>query len=260
MTNSHRMTVFNDRLRWRSEIGCSHPIKTLFGESFSKRYPFCFRKFGISPYKTGGAVSSAEVSDKTENSVPRVLLGSPTSHSLFCFFFFCTQGLALCSNDAKICYDRIVLLVTALAMCHLGGTINGINSMVETLSTMKHQIQLVFGDSKKGQNYKDWEAAIARIRQGTGAGPQIWAAVSIMLFKVMREDGSFAKDVTDRVEVETIWICFCGWHWPMPNSRAGTCNCHYKPNTKHSGSLGQDIESIRRSTSAQKVFLVCNRF
>jgi len=77
-------------LRWRREIGCSHPIKTLFGESFSKWYWFCFRKIGISPYKTGGAVSSAEVSDRTENSVTWVLLGNPTSHSLFCFHFCCT--------------------------------------------------------------------------------------------------------------------------------------------------------------------------
>jgi len=46
---------------------------------------------------------------------------------------------------------------------------------------------------KKGQNYKDWKAAIAGIGQGNGAGPQIWAAISTVLFKVMREDGFFAK-------------------------------------------------------------------
>jgi len=51
------------------------------------------------------------------------------------------QPAALCSNETKSCCNRIVLLVVALAMCHLGGMIDGIKSMVETLSTMKHHIQ-----------------------------------------------------------------------------------------------------------------------
>jgi len=33
---------------------------------------------------------------------------------------FKRQPAALCSNDAKSCYDQIVLLITALAMCRLG--------------------------------------------------------------------------------------------------------------------------------------------
>jgi len=44
---------------------------------------------GISPDKMGDAVLSAKVSDKTENSVTQVLLGSPMSHFLFCFCFCC---------------------------------------------------------------------------------------------------------------------------------------------------------------------------
>jgi len=36
---------------------------------------------------------------------------------------FKRQPAALCSNDArKSCYDRIVLLIAALAMCRLGAT------------------------------------------------------------------------------------------------------------------------------------------
>jgi len=49
---------------------------------------------GVSLDKTGGAVLLAEGSDKTENSVPRVLLASWMSHSLFCFCFCHLQGSA----------------------------------------------------------------------------------------------------------------------------------------------------------------------
>jgi len=43
------------------------------------------------------------------------------------------------------------------------------------------------------KNATDWEEAIAEIGQGNSAGPHIWALVSTVLFKMMREDGFFAK-------------------------------------------------------------------
>jgi len=92
MDYDHCMTI----LEWRTEWGCSHPIKSLWREHFSERYSFCFCKIGVSPDKTGGAVLSAEGSNKTENWVTRVLFASQASHSLFCFCFcFCRrQGSA----------------------------------------------------------------------------------------------------------------------------------------------------------------------
>jgi len=116
-------------------------------------------------------------------------------------------------------------------MCCLGGTINRIKIMVETLSTMKHHIQTAFGNSKKGQNYKDWEAAIARNGQGNWALPQIWAAVSTVLFNVCDERRWFLCqpsmcNVTDWAE--TSQICLCGWYQSMPNPRARACNHHNK--------------------------------
>jgi len=85
------------------------------------------------------------------------------------------QPTALCSNYTKSCYNRIVLLVMVLAMCWLGGTVNGLKSMVDTLATIKHHICVVFKDSKKGQNCTDWEEAIAGVGQGNDTGPHIWA-------------------------------------------------------------------------------------
>jgi len=53
----------------------------------------------------------------------------------------CTQtSAALCSNDAKSCYDRIVLLIAALCMCWLGASKSVVFNMIGTLHGMNHHI------------------------------------------------------------------------------------------------------------------------
>jgi len=101
----------------------------------------------------------------------------------------------LCSNDVKSCYDRIVLLIAALAMCCIGGQVNWLKNMVNTLVSMTHHIRMAYGDSQMGQNHKDWVDPITGIGQGNGTGPQIWAAVSTILFNIRQEDGMFATIV-----------------------------------------------------------------
>ncbi len=49
------------------------------------------------------------------------------------------QMVALCSNDTKSCYNRIVLLIAALVMCQLGGQENWLKSMVNMLAAITHQ-------------------------------------------------------------------------------------------------------------------------
>jgi len=91
-------------LRWRREIGCSHPIKTLFGESFSKRYPFCFRKIGISPYKTGCCFIGQGVQQNRKFS--RLVEQSNKSFSvLFLFLSYVRVGLTLTTNTKEITWD-----------------------------------------------------------------------------------------------------------------------------------------------------------
>jgi len=106
--------------------------------------------------------------------------------------WFWRQPAALCSNDAKSCYDCIVLLVAALCLCCLGANKMSVFSMISTLQQMDHHIQTTYGDSGKSGNCKKWGSPIAGIGQGNGAGPQIWAAVSSPLLELMKEDRFFA--------------------------------------------------------------------
>jgi len=43
---------------------------------------------------------------------------------------------ALCSNDAKSCYDRIILIIAALCLCRLGAPMKAMESMIATLAQL----------------------------------------------------------------------------------------------------------------------------
>jgi len=118
---------------------------------------------------------------------------------------FRRQPAALCSNDAKSCYDRITLLAAALCLCRLGGTQPMIDSMITTLHDMEHHIRTIFGDSNISASRVSWQLPIAGIGQGNGAGPHIWAAVSSPMLDLMREHGFYAHMIGAILHMEKNW-------------------------------------------------------
>ncbi len=99
---------------------------------------------------------------------------------------------ALCSNDAKSCYDHITLLAAALCLCRLGAPINAVQSMTKTIHGMNHHIRTMYGDSSQSASRNTWATPIAGISQGNGAGPAIWAAVCSPMFEIMQQEGFYA--------------------------------------------------------------------
>ena len=53
-----------------------------------------------------------------------------------------------CANDAKSCYDRIILMVAYLTLRRYGISENTAKCTISVLMEMKHHIQTVHGDSK----------------------------------------------------------------------------------------------------------------
>jgi len=100
---------------------------------------------------------------------------------------------ALCSNDTKSCYDRIVLIIAALCLCQLGAPHNVVKSMIQTLAHLNHHVRTAFGDLALAQGYDTWCKGAAGIGQGNGVGLHIWAAVSTPLFDIMRQEGFIAS-------------------------------------------------------------------
>jgi len=98
----------------------------------------------------------------------------------------------LCSNDAKSCYNRIILLVAALCLCCLGAPLPVVVSMTSTLAQLWYHIHSAFGNSELTQGQAEWHDPVAGIGQGNGARPQIWAAVSTPLFEILRQEGFLA--------------------------------------------------------------------
>ena len=96
---------------------------------------------------------------------------------------------ALCSNDAKSCYDRILHSVASLCLRRLGLPEEAIVCMFSTLQNLEHTVRTVYGNSEKSYGGHLWLVPLHGIGQGNGAGPMLWAAVSTPVLKVMRSEG-----------------------------------------------------------------------
>ena len=76
---------------------------------------------------------------------------------------------ALCSNDAKSCYDRIVHTVASLCMQRLGVSGETCSTIFDTLQGLKHHVRTAFGERFNG--YGATEIPLHGVGQGNGAGP-----------------------------------------------------------------------------------------
>jgi hypothetical protein len=96
---------------------------------------------------------------------------------------------AICSNDAKSCYDLIGHTPAALSMQRVGVSKTIINCLFTTLQDAIHKVRTGFGDSQAHYGGPVWLVPIHGIGQGNGAGPSIWAIVSTPLLNVLRSKG-----------------------------------------------------------------------
>jgi hypothetical protein len=118
------------------------------------------------------------------------------------------RPLAMCSNDAKSCYDRIVHSVASLSMRRMGVEAQPIICMFTTIQNLEHYIRTVYGDSELSFTGKLWAVPIQGVGQGNGAGPQIWAVVSTPVLNMLRHEG---YGVYFRTAITGTTISFVGY-------------------------------------------------
>ena len=98
-----------------------------------------------------------------------------------------------CANNAKSCYNRIILMVAYLTLRHYGTSENTAKCTISVLMEMKHHIRTVHGDSKlyyRGEKWKQDGSMLPHGNgQGNGSGPALWAAISSPLLIILREMG-----------------------------------------------------------------------
>ena len=108
-------------------------------------------------------------------------------------------------NDAKSCYDRIVLWIAALAMRRLGATKESTLEMTKTLQLASHKICTAYGDSSTTYGGEDSFPPLQGVGQGNGAGPAIWVAISTVLLTIMRTKG-FGLSILSAVSLHALVI------------------------------------------------------
>ena len=92
---------------------------------------------------------------------------------------------ALCSNDAKSCYDRIIHSIAMLAYRRLGIPIPPVQCMVKTIQNMKHHVRTTFGDSTFTMNRDGVLEPYQGALQGNGASPATWVVISAPLLNML---------------------------------------------------------------------------
>jgi hypothetical protein len=89
------------------------------------------------------------------------------------------------ANDAKSCYDRIILLVAYLTMRNFGIPATVAQSTIYTILNMKYYIRTSYGDSLVYYGGERWEEKPHGCGQGNGYGPALWAYISSPLLTIL---------------------------------------------------------------------------
>ena len=97
------------------------------------------------------------------------------------------QPMAVCSEDARSCYDRIVHVAAFLALRKLGISKSMIVSMLVTIQHMEHHIRTSFGDSVQHYGGDKWSTPPLGTILGNVAAPMIWSSISSILFQCLRQ-------------------------------------------------------------------------
>ena len=116
------------------------------------------------------------------------------------------RSMALCSNDAKSCYDRILHAVASICMRRVGVQPETCEMMFGTLAQVHHYVRTNFGDSST--SYACIEIPFQGVYQGNGAGPGIWLLVSIPIINMLKARG-FGFKVTNVMTHEHFsFVCY----------------------------------------------------
>lgn len=108
--------------------------------------------------------------------------------------------MAVCSNDAKSYYDRIIQVAAYLALRRLGIPEAMLISMLHTIKMMEHSVRTSFGDSTQTCGGATWRLKPHGTIQGNSASPMIWAPISTVLFLAIEEKNygcSFRAPITN---------------------------------------------------------------
>ena len=144
---------------------------------------------------TLGAIAAEQFSRKgrsaIDDTLSKRLFIDHQQSTLECF--------ALTSSDLGGCYDRIIHTAVTLALRRIGVPKSRIESMFGVIQQMTHRIRTAYGDSDityGGDNIGDWDNFSQGILQGNTTWPDVWSALSSVVFEVLHKRGFGCKMIT----------------------------------------------------------------
>jgi hypothetical protein len=100
---------------------------------------------------------------------------------------------AICSNDAKSCYDLIGHPQTSISMQRMGVSKNAVNCLFTTLQEAVRQVLTAYGEFLQTYGGRVWLVLIHGIGKGNGTGTAIWVVVSTPLLNILSAKGFCCK-------------------------------------------------------------------
>ena len=94
------------------------------------------------------------------------------------------QSTAVCSDNAKSCYDRILHAIASICMQRVGVPPETCKVMFGTLAQVDHYVRTNFGDL--ALSYACIKIPFQGVYQGNGAGPGIWMLVSVPIITCLK--------------------------------------------------------------------------
>jgi hypothetical protein len=96
---------------------------------------------------------------------------------------FQRKAMAICSDDAKGCFDQIVHSVAYLCLRRLGIPHQPLSSMFHVIQNLTHHVRTAFGDSAEtyGPHAYTGRHPNQGILQGNGAAMLTWTAISSVI-------------------------------------------------------------------------------
>jgi hypothetical protein len=151
---------------------------------------FCFKHIGREMMKHGekhGTIAKEQYGSRKSHRAIDLAVNKVLTNDIF------RQGKrtgAICSNDAKACYDLIGHAQASLCMQRQGVPLRAVQCLFTTLQEAKHSVRTAYGDSNYTYGGSGWIKPLHGIGQGNGGGPPIWAVISSTLLDTLRSKGT----------------------------------------------------------------------